>query len=88
MVFAFEIVVQDDFPILAQKYEVDARSLELGIEKQLRVGHDNCAGRSFGAVCRIRLRKAPKICTEALSLRLGVDFTRIIQATAQYLKNL
>ena len=49
----FEVIVQNQFAVGAGKNKIDAGSLEIPVEEQLRVGDDNRVGRSVRGVNRL-----------------------------------
>ena len=56
---ALEVIVQDQLAVVLGKDEVDARSLEIAVEQQMRVGDDDRAGRRMrGNAVDMRMRIA------------------------------
>ncbi len=49
---ALEVVVQDQLVVVLGKHQVDAGPLEIAVEQQLGVRHDNRIGRNVGRVVR------------------------------------
>ncbi len=41
MIRALEVVVQDEFAVVAGQDQVDAGALEVGVEQEMRVGNDD-----------------------------------------------
>ncbi len=79
---ALEVVMQDHFTAFAGKNEVNTGALELCVEKQLRVGNDDRIRWDVSGVNRFNVGVATKLRAEAVTERLGVDFTGVIQGLA------
>ena len=76
---ALEVILQDQFAVVPGQDQVDAGSLEISVEQQLRVGDDN--GASGGPMCRHRIDVDVRMVrrTRAIKRQFGVEFAGVIQ---------
>ena len=78
---ALEVIVQDQFVVVVGKDEIDAFTLEIAVEQQLRVRNDDRVGRRMRRVLGHRLDVGLPLGmqTGAVGRERGVEFARVIQ---------
>ena len=78
---ALEVIVQDQFVVVAGKDEVDAGPLEIAVEEQLRVRNDDGVRRRMRRMLGNRLDVGMPLGmqTRAVSRERGVEFAGVIQ---------
>ena len=81
VLLSLEVIVQDQFPMVVGKDEIDAGTLEIAVEEQLRVGNDDRTCRRMRRMRGRRLEVAVSLLmqTRAVSSKIGVEFTGVIQ---------
>ena len=86
VLFALEVIVNDELAAIAGKNEIDTGAFEVSAEQQLRIGNDDRVGRNMRGVNRFRIKMSAWVLTQRIR-DLGIKFAEVIHPAATAMVN-